>query len=137
VICAALTVVSGAYVVDLMLPWGPSEGLLDGKLVPHGINVLATGLGLSTAVGLFLWEFVGVLAIRRTEASDALVSALLASATALIGLMTIVEVRWNGRFEQTASLDYGAWIALPLIAVLIAGAAVNVVAHVSRSRMDV
>lgn len=134
-ISGALAVVSGAYLVDLMLPWGPSEGLVNGRLVPHGIDLLPTGLGLSSAVGLFLWELVGVLGIRRTTRSDSLISALLAGAAALIGLIGIVEMRMNGLFEETASLDYGAWIALPLTALLLAGAGVHVLAHVRRSKM--
>lgn len=122
-----------AYVVFLFLPWvkQDDEGF-SGE--PAGVDIVPGFLSLTPAVALVLWELLGAAGVRRTTHSDSLVSFFLAAATAALGILSFIHSKWGSPYPFDVGLAYGAYAALALAVLMLAGAIVHLVLHVTETR---
>ena len=119
----AMAAVALAYLVDVFLPWLPRR--------VEAISFPLSGVEASTAVWisfftgfvLFAWELVFGINGSRAAGADR-IAAVLAGTTAVLATVGIFEARSTRLpvLHEDHSLAYGAWLALPLIALLTAGA---------------
>jgi predicted TIM-barrel enzyme len=121
------------YLVFLFLPWVKKndEGF---SSEPAGVDIVPGFLSLTTGVGLVLWELLGVAGVRRTTRSDSLVSFFLAAATAALGVVSVIHTKWGSPYPFDVELAYGAYAALALAMMLLAGAIVHLVLHIIETR---
>jgi hypothetical protein len=133
ILSALVAAVAIAYVVFLFLPWteeGEDEFSFGGTT---GLDFSPGFLTLLPAIGLALWELLGVGGVRRTVASDALVAFFLAAATGIVGLSAIVHTKWGNPYPSS-NLGYAAIVEIPLASLLLAGAVAHLVAHILAGR---
>ena len=112
-----------AYLVDVFLPWLPRR--------VEAISFPLSGVEASTAVWLsfftgfvlFAWELGFGIKGSRAAGADR-IGAVLAGTTAVLGFVGFFETRSTRLlvFHEDHSLAYGAWLALPLIGLLMLGA---------------
>ena len=126
---AAVATVALAYLVDVFLPWFPVKveditlGTRDGtETWPTPYSVLSASM-------LALWDARIALSsrIRRWRHAAATV---LAGATGGIALAGVMDAREIWFLHPDHSLAYGAWIAIPLALLLLAGALGHLVAFI-------
>jgi hypothetical protein len=133
ILSALVAAVAIAYVVFLFLPWteeGEDEFSFGGTT---GLDFSPGFLTLLPAIGLALWELLGVGGVRRTVASDALVAFFLAAATGIVGLSAIVHTKWGNPYPSS-NLGYAAIVEIPLASLLLAGAVAHLVVHILAGR---
>jgi hypothetical protein len=117
-----MAAVALAYLVDIFLPWLPRR--------VEAISFPLSGVEASTAVwlsfftgfALFAWElFFGIKGSRAPGADR--VAAVLAGTTAVLAIVGIFEVRSTTLLilHEDHSLAYGAWLAIPVIVLLVVG----------------
>jgi hypothetical protein len=132
---SALVALAGAgFAVDLFLAW------IEGRQTETfsfndiaGIDTSPSSIAFAGAIVLVLWELLALLHIARTIRADSLIAFFLATGTALAGAGTIAHARWNPPFLPTGGdLAYGAWIAIPLVALLLIGGLAHLAFHVQR-----
>jgi hypothetical protein len=133
ILSALVAAVAIAYIVFLFLPWteeGEDEFSFGGTT---GLDFSPGFLTLLPAVGLALWELLGVAGVRRTAASDSLVAFFLAASTGIVGLSAIVHTKWGNPYPSS-NLGYAAIVEIPLASLLLAGAVAHIVLHILRGR---
>jgi hypothetical protein len=96
-----------------------------GDLVPLSGVEASTAVWISFFTGFFLfaWELVFGINGSRAPGADR-IAAVLAGTTAVLAIVGIFEARSTHLpvLHEDHSLAYGAWLAVPLIALLTAGA---------------
>jgi hypothetical protein len=119
----AMAAVALAYLVDVFLPWLPRR--LEAISFPLSGVEASTAVWISFFTGfvLFAWELVFGINGSRAPGADR-IAAVLAGTTAVLAIVGIFEARSTHLpiLHEDHSLAYGAWLALPLIALLGAGA---------------
>jgi hypothetical protein len=120
----AMAAVALAYLVAIFLPWVPRR--VDAiSLTPLSGVETSWALWTSFFTGsvLFLWELGFAIKGSRAAGADR-IAAVLAGTTAVLGIIGIFEARATRLpiLPDDSSLAYGAWLALPLIALLALGA---------------
>jgi hypothetical protein len=135
-ISAVVALAGAGFAVDVFLPWieGRQTDAFSFNDIP-GIDTSPSSVAFAGAIALVLWELLAFLGIARTTRADSLIAFFLATGTALAGAGTIAHVRWNPPFLPTrGDLAYGAWIAIPLVALLLVGGLAHLAFHVQRRR---
>ena len=120
----AMAALALAYVVDVLLPWVPRR-VEEISLTPLSGVEASSALWLSffTGLVLFAWEVGFAIKGSRAPGADR-IGAVLAGTTAGLAIVGIFEARSTTLpvLHEDHSLSYGAWLAVPLIGLLIAGA---------------
>jgi hypothetical protein len=112
---------AGAFFIDMFLRWGPRQvgggsfGTITGwELQIGNLGVVVLALALVELVRLW-----------RTRTS-ALLGLMLGGSVAALGIGTLIHMRWAGPIRlQFDQFGYGAWIALGLSLVVLAGTLVR------------
>jgi hypothetical protein len=111
-----------AYVVDVFLPWVPRDvGPI--SLPLSGVETsTAVWLSFFTGSALLAWELGFAVHGSRAAGADR-IAAVLAGMTAVLAILGIFEARSTRIpvLREDDSLAYGAWLALPLIGLLVLG----------------
>ena len=111
-----------AYVVVVFLPWVPRDvGPI--SLPLSGVETsTAVWLSFFTGFALFAWELAFAVHGSRAPGADR-IAAVLAGMTAVLATLGILEARSTRipGLHEDDSLAYGAWLALPLIGLLVLG----------------
>jgi hypothetical protein len=118
-----MAAVALAYLVAIFLPWVPRR--VETLSFPLSGVEASTALWLSFFTGflLFVWELVFAIIGNRRAGADR-IGAVLAGTTAVLAIIGILEARSTRIpvLHEDSSLAYGAWLAVPLIALLVLGA---------------
>jgi hypothetical protein len=118
-----MAAVALAYLVDIFLPWVPRR--VEALSFPLSGVETSTALWLSffTGLALFAWELGFAITGNRAAGADR-IAAVLAGSTAVLAIVGILEARSTRIpvLHEDHSLAYGAWLALPLIGLLVLGA---------------
>ena len=118
-----MAAVALAYLVDIFLPWVPRR--IEAISLPLSGVETSTALWLSffTGFALFAWELIFAITGNRAAGADR-IAAVLAGTTAVLAVAGILEARSTRIpvLHEDHSLAYGAWLALPLIGLLVLGA---------------
>jgi hypothetical protein len=127
VLSAAVGIVALGYAIDVFLPWiwidvGPIS------LSNEGLDVPAAAWGFLTGLALALWELGAALSPRRRR-WDGLVASGLSLATGLLALAAFIDARSGLPDQPRGELAYGAWVAVPLSVLLVAGGLAHFWAH--------
>jgi hypothetical protein len=119
-----MAAVALAYAVAVLLPWVPRR-VEEISLTPLSGVEASWALWLSFFTGLLLFAWDLGFALKGSPAPGAdRIAAVLAGTTAGLAIVGIFEARSTTLpgLHEDHSLAYGAWLALPLIALLIVGA---------------
>jgi hypothetical protein len=118
-----MAAVALAYLVDIFLPWVPRR--VEAISFPLSGVETSTALWLSffTAFVMFAWELGFAINGSRAAGADR-IAAVLAATTAVLAIVGFFEARSTRIpvLHEDHSLAYGAWLALPLIGLLMLGA---------------
>ena len=115
---------AGAFFVDMFLRWGPRQvgGGSFGTITGWELQIGNLGV---VVLALALVELVRAAGLWRTRTS-ALLGLMLGGAVAALGIGTLIHMRWAGPIRlQFDQFGYGAWIALGLALVVLAGTLVR------------
>jgi hypothetical protein len=132
----AMAAVALAYLVDIFLPWLPRS--VETISFPLSGVEASTSIWLSffTAFALLAWELGFAIKGSRAAGADR-IAAVLAGTTAVLAIVGIFEVRSTRLLvlHENNSLAYGAWLAVPLIALLIVGACAQATLSIKASML--
>jgi hypothetical protein len=131
----AMAAVALAYVVDVFLPWVPRRVEAVSLTGVSGVETSwALWLSFFTGLALFAWELGFAINGSRAAGADR-VAAVLAGTTAGLAIAGLFEARSTMLpvLHEDHSLAYGAWLALPLIALMVAGALAQAVLSIKAS----
>ena len=120
----AMAAVALAYAVAVLLPWVPRR-VEEISLTPLSGVEASWALWLSFFTGLLLFAWDLGFALKGSPAPGAdRIGAVLAGTTAGLAIVGVLEARSTTLpgLHEDHSLAYGAWLAVPLIALLIVGA---------------
>jgi hypothetical protein len=134
IVSAVVALVVAAYLVVLIFPWTEGDDTQFGVGEVGGLDVPPAAFSFVTGLGLFLWEGLAVLGVRRTLRSDSLVAFFLAAGTGVMGIATVAHLKWGNPLPWTRDLDTAAFAALPLSILLLAGAVAHLGFYVLTSR---
>jgi hypothetical protein len=134
-ISAVVALAAVGFAVALFLKWiegRQTEGFSFNEIA--GIDISPSFVAFAGAIALVLWELLAILHIGRTTRADSLIAFFLATGTALAGAGTIAHARWTAPYglPTGGDLAYGAWIAIPLAALLLVGGLAHLAFHVQR-----
>jgi hypothetical protein len=120
------------YVIDVFLPWiwidvGPIS------LSNEGLDIAAATWGFLAGLALALWE-LGAALSRKRRRWDAFVASGLGVGTGLLGIAAFIDARSGLSEQPKGELAYGAWIALPLSFLLVAGGLAHFGEHFVRDK---
>jgi hypothetical protein len=129
---AAMAALALGYAIDVFLPWiWIDVGRI--SLSNEGLDIAPAAWGFLTALALALWA-LGAALSRQRRRWDAPIASGLAVGTGLLGLAAFIDARSGLSEQPKGELAYGAWIALPLSILLVAGGLAHVVEHFVRDR---
>jgi hypothetical protein len=120
----ALGLLAVAQLVDLFLRWAPRHG--EGGFYRVGISGLNVPEGswvLAAAIALLVWQLARYLSVPLTGRSDAVVSAMLALVTGLLGGAAVLNLSVSSNFSVGTNLAYGAILQI-VISLAFVGAGV-------------
>jgi hypothetical protein len=133
----AMTALALAYLVVIFLPWVPRRVEAVSLTPLSGVETSwALWLSFFTGFVLFAWELG--FAIRGSRAAGAdRIAAVLAGTTAGLAIAGFFDARSTTLpvLHEDHSLAYGAWLAVPLIGLLAAGASVQALLSVKASML--
>jgi hypothetical protein len=126
---AVVALVAAAFLVDLFFDWTETRGGLGTRT---GLDSGPGFLCFATSVALLLWEVLGALEVVRTRTAraDSLVAFFLAAGSALTGIAAVIHLKLGPPSGFESDLAAGAFLAIPLSILLLAGAVAHLAPHV-------
>lgn len=133
VVSAAVSLVAAAYVVLLLFPWTEGDESEFGVGEVAGLDVSPAAFSFVTGLGVFLWELLSAVGLRKTPRSDSLVAFFLAAATGVMGVAAVIHIKWANPLPWTSDLAAAGFVAIPLAVLLLAGSVAHLALHVLAS----
>jgi hypothetical protein len=109
-----------AYFADMFLPWAHYGGSFLSSPRADGWLALPAYWGAILAIGVIVWQSIRLIGVQASR-SDAVISAFGGATVGLLAGSGLAYLRFSHYGGPQVVFDYGAWIALVLSVVLVAG----------------
>jgi hypothetical protein len=127
---AGVGVVAIAYSVLLFLPWTDAAGEQEFLGERTGIDASPLAwFGFAAALVLVLWELLSAAGVPRTANADSLVAFFLAATAGVLGITSVVHLKWTTSFPGSDDLAAAALVVVPMSILLLSGGVAHLLLH--------